>query len=233
MKYAYKIIAALLAIAIIPIFIFTPLVSIRAESLAVQILAFIGQVKHNETIEEIMSQNGGELPSHIGESLSVYDVAFGDINTLAGSIADMVKNYGEGTPNIDLEKLIAPALAFAILGLLVILCAIITAVLAFVAKDNRKVIYSSLAGFGFAFMMPATFKAIAEPFLNQEISIASVMESIWGSLIGEVVNFQMASTFWVIPAMFIVIIVWTVLYNFTLPEEQKKERKLMLGEADE
>ncbi len=234
MKYVYKTVAALLAVAIIAMFIFTPLVSIRVESLAVQILSFIGQLKGNEEITDLIDENG-ELPTHIGESFSVYDIAYGDVNSIAGAIADIAKAYGDGDSKImeQLDKVIAPVIAFVVLAVLAIICAVITAVFAFAAKNNRKVIYSALAGFGFSFMMPSTFKAVAQPFLDQEISIASLMDSMLGSLLGEVVGFQISSTFWFIPVAFMAIIVWTVLYNYTLPEAEKRERKLMLGEADE
>ncbi len=232
MKYVYKIIAFLLAVAILPLFFFTPLVSIRIQSTALQILAFIGQVKGNDQIEELVDENG-QLPSHIGESISLYDVAFGDINSLAGSISSIASNFDKGVNTEQLEKLVAPVFAFLSEGVLAVLCAIITAMVAIFAKDNRKVIYSALAGFGFSYMMPATFKAIAAPFLSQEISLSSLMDSMLAGLLGKVVNFQISSSFWVIPAVFIVIIIWTVLYNYTLPEDQKRERKLMLGEADE
>lgn len=232
MKYAYKIIAFLLAVAILPLFIFTPLISIRMESTALQILAFIGQIKGNDKVEQMLDENG-QLPSHIGESISVYDVAFGDINSLAGAISSIAENFDKGANTEELEKLIAPVLAFVSVGVLAIICAIITALFAIFAKDNRKVIYSALAGFGFSYMIPATVKAIAAPFLSQEISLASLMDSMWAGLLGKVVNFQLSSSFWVIPVMFIIIIVWTALYNYTLPEDQKRERKLMLGEADE
>ncbi len=233
MKYAYKVITALLAVAIIAMFIFTPLVAIRVESLAISILALVGQYKGNDTITELTNESG-ELPSHIGESFSVYDIAYGDVNSIAGAISDIAKSFGDGDSDIleRIEVIIAPALAFMVLGILAIICAVVTIVLAFAAKNNRKVIYSALAGFGFSFMMPATFKAVAQPFLDGDITIGTLMDSFLGSLLGQVVNFEITSMFWFIPITFIAIVVWTALYNYTLPESEKRERKLMLGEAD-
>lgn len=233
MKYAYKVITALLAVAIIAMFIFTPLVSIRVESIAISILSLIGQYKGNDTISELADQNG-ELPSHISESFSVYDIAYGDVNSIAGAISDIAKEFGDGDSKVmeHLEVVIAPALAFIVLGILAIICAVIIIVLAFAAKNNRKVIYTALAGFGFSYMMPTTFKAVAQPFLDGDINIGTLMDSFLGSLLGEVVGFQVASSFWLIPIVFMIIVVWTALYNYTLPESEKRERKLMLGEAD-
>ena len=234
MKYVYKIVAALLAVAVIAMFIFTPLVAIRMESLAISILSLIGQYKGNDIITDLTNEKG-ELPSHIGESFSVYDIAYGDVNSIAGAISDLAKAYGDGDSNIleRIEVIIAPTLAFIVLGILAIICAIVTIVLAFAAKNNRKVIYSSLAGFGFSFMMPATFKAVAQPFLDGDIDLGTLMDNFLGSLLGQVVNFEITSMFWFIPITFVAIAVWTALYNYTLPESEKRARKLMLGEADE
>ena len=37
----------------------------------------------------------------------------------------------------------------------------------------------------------------------------------------------------VVVAIFAAIILWTVLYNYTLPADEKKKRLIMLGEAEE
>jgi hypothetical protein len=52
------------------------------------------------------------------------------------------------------------------------------------------------------------------------------------SFLGDVVNFELLEPITVIPFLFGAVIVWTLLYNYTLTPAQKKERKLMLGEAD-
>lgn len=232
MKMAYKVITALLAAAIIVMFIFTPLISIRVESLALSVIALIGQYTGNETINDLAAEKGG-VPSAVSESISVHDVFFGDVNSIARSVSAFAEEGDSAAFLERIEVIIAPALAFIVLGILAIICAIVTIVLAFAAKDNRKVIYSALAGLGISYMMPATFKAVAEPFLNDEITIGTLMDNFLGSLLGSVTGFQVANTFWFIPVTFALIILWTVLYNYTLPEKEKRERKLMLGEADE
>lgn len=231
MKYAYKVITALLAVAIIAMFIFTPLVSVRVESLAISILALVGQYKGNDTITELTGQTG-ELPSHISESISVYDIFFGDVNSIARTLSSLGEEGDTAALLERIDVIIAPALAFIALGIITIICAIVVIVLAFAAKDNRKVIYASLTGLGFSYMMPATFKAVAQPFLDGDITFGTLADNFLFSLLGSVDGLQVSSTFWAIPIMFVVIIGWTAAYNYTLPEKEKLERKLMLGEAD-
>ena len=82
-------------------------------------------------------------------------------------------------------------------------------------------------------MANEAFEAIAAPVLDGTVSLATLMGSVWGGLIGNIDTFSLLSNFWFIPAIFGAIILWTVLYNYTLPENEKRERKLMLGEADD
>ncbi|MBO5290278.1 MAG: hypothetical protein J6B35_01685, partial [Clostridia bacterium] len=113
-----------------------------------------------------------------------------------------------------------------------VVCAIVTAVFAFAAKNNRMVIYSSVCGIGLTFMFSKAFEAVAAPFLDQSISLSTIFDSMWASFLGEIEVMTLTNEFWFIAVVFLAVIIWTVLYNITLPENEKKERKLMLGEED-
>jgi hypothetical protein len=80
-------------------------------------------------------------------------------------------------------------------------------------------------------MIDRCFGAIAQPFLDQKISIASLTEAWWGGFVGEVVQFELTYIVWYIIAAFIGIIIWTACYNYTLPADEKKARLRMIGEA--
>ena len=127
----------------------------------------------------------------------------------------------------------SPVILAGVVLILIALCAVVTAIFAIVAKDNRKVIYSCVAGMGLSLIFKECFAAIAEPILDGTVSIATLMDSAWGDLIGEFEKFTLTTNFWFIPAIFGAIILWTVIYNYTLPDKEKRERKLMLGEADD
>ncbi len=231
MKYVYKIVAAVAALAIIAIAIFTPLIYIEMESLVPSALVTIGVLLKNETATDFLQEHGGNIPTGIHESISISDIW----SPSANSIAEIIRNSGEEmseTAMEALEPVIAPAIAFAATFILIIVCAIVTAILAIVAKNNRKVIYSCITGIGLSFMLTKTFSPVALPFINGDITLETISGSFLVSFLGSIVELELASTIWAIPIVFAVIIVWTILYNITLPEQDKKHRKKMLGEAD-
>ncbi len=227
MKYLYKIVAALGALATIPMLFFTELFYIKMSSTALEGIVSILQITGgNSALEEILAQTGGKVPNAIAESLSFYEI-FDTVNSLKG-----IASNGDGLGD-KLDVLVTPAIVFAVILAMIILCAIVTAIFAISAKNNRKVIYTSIIGIGLSLMANEAFEAIAAPVLDGTVSIATLMDSVWGGLIGNIDTFSLLSNFWFIPAIFGAIILWTVLYNYTLPENEKRERKLMLGEADD
>ena len=227
MKYLYKIVAALGALASIPTMLFSKILYYNVSSFAVQLLTFIGQIKRYETAEEILEQTGGNLPTNIADATSVYE-----LYSLFTSAEGLLNNSGNSIPE-SAEILITPIIVFLVIMAVISIIAIVTAIMALFAKNNRKVIYTSIAGIGLSMMLYSAFDAIAEPLLDEAVSITTLTGAWWSGLIGQIEELTMTTNFWFIPAVFGAVILWTVLYNYTLPEKEKKERKLMLGEADD
>ena len=73
---------------------------------------------------------------------------------------------------------------------------------------------------------------IEETFVSGRLTLGDITQESWMDILGNIVNFEVLDIFNAAPIVFGVIIVWTLLYNYTLTPEQKRERKLMLGEAD-
>ena len=221
MKYVYKIVAALGALSVIPMLGFLKIIYYKASSVAVQILAFIANLRGNADMEEILAENGGNLPENIADTMSIYDLA---------SLLDFSQGFSSDAVGDKFDLLIVPGIVLGIIAAMLVICAIVTAVFAFVAKNNRMVIYSSVCGIGLTFMFSKAFEAVAAPFLDQSISLSTIFDSMWASFLGEIEVMTLTNEFWFIAVAFLAVIIWTVLYNITLPENEKKERKLMLGE---
>ena len=231
MKYVYKIVAAVAALAVIIAAICLPLVYISFESLVPSVLLTIGAYLKNDAATELLESTNGELPTGIAENIAIKDILSPSTNSIAEILSDLGSETSE-TITEALKTVITPAIVLGIVFALILICAIVTAVIAIVAKDNRKVIYSAVTGIGLSLMLPEAFEAVAAPFLNSEITLATLSGSPLASLLGTVAKLEITSTFWFIPIIFACVIVWTILYNATLPEEEKRERKLMLGEAE-
>ncbi len=222
MKYVYKIVAAIGALSVIPMLGFLKIFYYKASSIAVQLLAFIAKLRGNADMEEILAENGGNLPENIADTMSVYDLA---------TLLDFSQGSG-GDIGDKFDLIVVPGIVLGIIAAMLVICAIVTAVFAFAAKNNRMVIYSSVCGIGLTFMFSKAFEAVAAPFLDQSISLSTIFDSMWASFLGEIEVMTLTNEFWFIAAAFLAVIIWTVLYNITLPENEKKERKLMLGEED-
>lgn len=225
MKYVYKIVAALGAISILPLFVFLETIYFRIGSAALTAIFGIGNLLGSDVLTQAMQQTNGKIPTGIADTYSPYE------------LYDFLSGLGGlGKPD-DLEGkfdiLIAPAITGGIVLALLVICAIVTAVFAIVAKDNRKVIYSSIAGIGLSLMFKECFEGFAAPILDGSISLATLTNSFWSGLIANFEELILNTNFWFIPVVFAAIILWTVLYNYTLPQNEKRERKLMLGEADD
>lgn len=225
MKYVYKIVAALGAISILPLFVFLETIYFKMTSTALSAIFGIGQLLGNETLNQALESTNGQIPSGIADTYSPYE-----LYNLFYGLGDL---GGDGNLAEKLEVLITPLITAGVVLALIVICAIITVVFAIVAKDNRKVIYSSIAGIGLSFMFKECFECFAAPILEGTVSIATLMESVWGGLIGNFEEFTLNTNFWFIPVVFAAIILWTVLYNYTLPKDEKRARKIMLGELDE
>lgn len=225
MKYVYKIVAAIGALSILPMIVFLESIYFKMSSTALSALFYIGQLLGNETLTQAIKDNNGVVPEAMADTVSLYGL-YDLFSGFSGS-----ENSGDLIEKIDV--LISPLITAGIVLILVAICAIITAVFAFVMKDNRKVIYSSIIGIGLSLVFKECFEGIAAPILDGTISLSTLMESFLGTLIGNFEELTLNTNFWFIPAVFGAIILWTVLYNYTLPENEKKERRLMLGEADD
>lgn len=223
MKYVYKIVAALGALSVIPMLGFLKIIYYKASSVAVQILAFIANLRGNADMEEILAENGGNLPENIADTMSIYDLA---------SLLDFSQGFSSDAVGDKFDLLIVPGIVLGVIAVMLVICAIVTAIFAFAAKNNRMVIYSSVCGIGLTFMFSKAFEAVAAPFLDQSISLSTLLDSMWASFLGEIEVMTLTNEFWFIAVVFLAVIIWTVLYNITLPENEKKERKLMLGEED-
>lgn len=224
MKYVYKIVAALGALAIAPVLFFTKIFYFSMSSIAVQILAYFSQSSGNSDLKDILAQNGGKVPTGIADTLSFYDL-YDAFAGLSGS--------GDRTLQETLGGIFTPVVLFAVVSLMIVICAIVTAILAIVVKDNRKVIYSGIVGIGLSFMLNRIFEDIAAPVIEGTVNLSTLLDNMWAGLLGNFDDLALSTNFWFIPAIFGAIILWTVLYNYTLPEKEKRERKLMLGEADD
>lgn len=222
MKYVYKIISALCALAVLPALVFAPYIYYYVSSTALQGLFTVGELMGNQTIINAMEEYGLEkAPTGMADSKSLF------------GLKDIVSLLSNGSSSSDMlqkvESVIPSFFAMCFAFLLIVVCAIVTVVLAFACKDNRKVIASSFAGIASSLMFVMLFDNTVAPFVSGTISLADFMDSFLAPFIAQVEEISIAPIFYIIPALFGFIALWTVLYNATLPDKEKAERMKMIG----
>ena len=232
MKYVYKTVAELLAIAVIAVMIFTPIIAVSLESLIPSILTLVGAWLKNETAMELLEQYEGAIPSTIGEDIALFDLISPGENTIASIIRNFGSEDASSTALEALEPAMPSIIAFIAVFVLIAICAIAVAVTAFACKNNRVPIYLSIIGCGLNAMLFETFGDVAQPFVEGEITLSQLAGTDWATLLGSITGLEVPSSMWAISVLFICVIIWTVLYNITLPQEEKIARKRMLGELD-
>ncbi|MBR3789794.1 MAG: hypothetical protein IKJ86_07380 [Clostridia bacterium] len=222
MKYVYKIVSAICALAVLPITVFSPMIYYYFSSTALQSVFTLGQLLGSETFTNAMEEFGLDTaPTGMANNVSVYD------------LIELVRRFGGLVDSGEVSEAVATVIPSFIAMIIAIAFTFITAiaivVLAFACKDNRKVIAASFAGIGFSLMIRMLFENTVSPFVNGEITITDFIDNAWASLIAEVEIITLNSMFYFIPATFGFIALWTILYNATLPEKEKAERQKMIG----
>lgn len=225
MKIVYKIVAAILALIVIPLAIFGPVMYYSIKSTAMQMLLLIVRKTDPQILDNYMNA-GSEIPDTFADTLSLYK---------SFDLLDIAKSLSENnTTNPDIDIIKTPAITAGVLFILILICALVTAILAIVCKNNRKPVFGALVGIGLSVVFKFAFESLAAPFVDGTVSLSSFMSnSLLAGLIAEVQTFTLSTTYWLIPICFAAVAVWTLLYNITLPESEKIERKRMLGEYEE
>jgi hypothetical protein len=222
MKYVYKIISAVSSLAVLPAMVFSPMIYYYISSVALQGVFTLAQLVGSDALANAMKEYGWEnVPKGISGTLSIYDI--GDF---------VVQFGGEGSSDEFLktvEMMIPSLLATVIAMVFTIVCAVVTVVLAFACKDNRKVIASSIAGAGFSLMVSMLIENTLYPIASGAINVGNLLNTFWAPLIADIEELSVAPLYYVIPALFGFVALWTILYNATLPEKEKAERLKMIG----
>ena len=74
MKYVYKIVAALGAISILPLFVFLETIYFKMTSTALSAIFGIGQLLENEALNQALQETNGQIPSGIADTYSPYEL---------------------------------------------------------------------------------------------------------------------------------------------------------------
>ncbi len=229
MKYVYKIVTVILAVVTVVVLITAPIANVAVKSMIAQIAGFIGQASGNQEITEVIQNNNGEMPEYITEDIAIIDFISPDEDSIVGIAMKFMDDEADEKSS-TIKMLTAPAFTLILSAIAILVCVISVIVCAF-KKNNRTVIYSSIMGIASCFMVKYSFETIEYLFVSQKVRFEGLLQSSWAGLIGDFEEVALSPSFWAVAGVFVAIIVFTILYNYTLPEKEKAQRKEILGET--
>ena len=208
MNIIYKVVAVLLALAVIPVLIFVPMYSYAFPS------SLLGLFSDAE---------------YIADTVSVADL----VSTVGGS-ADF---SGQELPD-DLAHLITRIESLAAFLLLIAIAAVVAAVLAAVKKSGFAACCAAGFGITLTIIFLQFFNASVEPLMNGDIDVSQLLNSfteyilngeelssitsiIIGSAVSGVEYIALSGGIYYVFALFGGIIIWTAAYNLTKGKDDK------------
>ena len=197
MKYVYKIISALLFLAVIPVYIFAPMFTFAAKSVALQAIS------------------GSE---YIADSLSFAGIFkyIDDLAAIAGNLSD-----GSGTYSFLLTKLIV----ICVFAALAMLTAVVGAVLVIVCKKKFPACCAAVMGITFTVFFTIAFGNFAQPFLDGAITLSSLANTWWVSFIASIELLFIDTPVYYIYVLFAAVLVWTAAFILTEPKKEEAVKK--------
>ena len=219
MKTAYRILAPILSIAILPVLYFLPLIRAMVSSSILSTL--LGS--ETETKTNLLTSI-----FHIGEFTSIKDIVtltrdqnnttLTALKNVWGNLSDDVKEKLTGEFS-SVKFLIAALVFFVLLVLLVLVLTVLSAVM------KKQVVPLCLAGGAFvsALIMNACFNAFAKPFVSGAINLSSIFNSenaTLSSLLGRAVSVDYLQLSIAYTVTLFILVVFMILTVCALVEEK-------------
>lgn len=208
----YRVVTALIGIAIFPLVYFLKLLYLEVSSLNLL---------------------GGGKPSTTYFEVGIADVVSGDYAPMFDSLSAGNEGYFSGLLSLDMYKPVIVSAIFLILALIIVAIIVVFAILSSKAKP---VVYLSVAGLVstivsyFCFNQLFAAKALAEgytlaDFLNTSDYLSNL---IFGTLVGSVTNIHLCEAFSAVFFGLVAILIWSLavhIVNYGEDKEAQKERE--------
>lgn len=194
MKILYKVVAAALSLGIIPVMVFMPFFDYCFNVPLLPIL-----------------EPGAEYVADTSSLVEMYE------------LSTLFTAFDAGSESVmDLDRFITPALTAAVFFVLIAVFAILTAVLAIVRKDRKPACYSAIFGIAFTFLFTISFNSLIAPFADGTLSLASLFNVWWISLVASVEYIQLGGLYNFIFVLFAAVLVWTAIFYLIEPKDEAK-----------
>lgn len=211
MKIVDRIVCALLSFAVIPVAIFTP------------ILHWIYQLVGYNLINSLL---GGNLTSSddVGwteDNFSLYEL-FGMLKDFGVDFKNLFSSSSTSDAAAQLVPYIKITFVFFISALVIALAAGVVSIV-----SNAKKTQMILGGCGIVSLigMMTAFGKFAEPLVNGNITIGSLLDISWLSYVTKIESITLSSAWVFMLMLFVGLILWSLSYVLTSDNNYKKQGK--------
>ncbi len=195
MKYLYKITAALLSLAVLPVLIFAPIFDYRFNAPLLELLK-----PGVKSIADIKSLHG-----------------------LIILVKDLVGTDGAASGvSESLKEFIAPLISVIIFYILIAVFAILAAVLVFACKKRTPACFAAIFGIAFSQLFTIAFDSLFKPFVDGSISLATIFNAWWLGMVIGVEHIRISSAFYYVYMLFAAVLIWTAAYSLTETKDGAK-----------
>lgn len=194
MKYVYKSVTALIALAVLPVLYFLPLFQYRVKS---PILTVIGAGTN-----------------YMGDAVSL-----SSISELGQQLGQYSGGGNSGTLTTALKGMMTPLIVCAVFFILVVLTAITCAVLAFACKKKYPACCAAVFGIAFTNMYTGAMNAIIQPLADKSTTLANIIGQWWVTFVADLEFIAIGNAQNFVYVLFAGVLLWSAVYTVTEPKE--------------
>ncbi|NMP37351.1 MAG: hypothetical protein GX051_04400 [Clostridiales bacterium] len=227
MKALYRIVSALLAIAVLPVAVFTPLLIYRISftGLVSGIAGLLGGIFKGDAAQTIQDV----LNSKIGEELSIW----GGYKNYGTIIKDLISKGSTG--NFTLGALKGPITAFLVFFAAALLIAVVIFFFSAFSNNKKTIAGLSLGGCGMLIGMKIAFDSVSDALINGGVTLSDIFGSEIVSTVLQVEVLDLRSAFYYMLILFAAIFLWTLcflLINIGADPDEKKKKSRKTADAN-
>ncbi|NLA77745.1 MAG: hypothetical protein GX851_07975 [Clostridiales bacterium] len=221
MKALYRIVTALLAIAVLPVAVFSPLIIYRISfsGLVTGIAGLLGGLLNGDTAQTLQDIAN----SQIGEELSIWD-GYHQYSTIIG---DMISKGTSG--NFSLGALEGPITAFLIFFAAALVMALVIFFFAAFSNMRKTIMGLSVGGCGLLIGMKIAFDSVADSLITGGVKLSDIFGAELVSTVLQVDSLDLRAAFYYMIILFAAIFLWSLCFMLinigAEPNDKKKKNK--------
>lgn len=211
MKIVDRVVSALLAFAVIPVAIFTPM------------LHWIYQIMGYDIVNSLL---GGKLTNAADTGMTEDNYSlYALYNQLKSFGVDFKNLFDGGEVNVNVEPILPYIKIAAVFFIVTLLIAFAAGIVSVVSNAKKTQMILSVCGIASLVGMMISFNKFAAPVIAGDITVGSLLNIPALSFITKIYNLNLSSAWVFMVMLFAAIILWSLSYILTTDKENKSKKQ--------